>query len=542
MKRWNLLLAMALLGALVAAVVVFASPYAPVVQPVRDIEEIWAIEDARQESETPLVTRLENNGVPLGYDAGQNTFYCTLGPENGDAWPQLHLTAPGADGIEICFVDDYAYDWCRDAIRENYAYQIIAYDDGMFSYAQVVFTGLPMLSLTTAEAVPAHVDVPAQLAWSYDAERSLETYARTHKRGASTLFYGNPKVGYKIEFTRGADGRKKTQMHVEGLGLTDELVLIPCLNEEMMQDRLCWDLYGMLADADEPFGRRDMFYTELIVNGDYEGVFLAMRPFDYAEELNKAGKTAAQTDSIYRTIVPNALDTERPIYTDAGRAAYELYYTHRPVGRAFEPLTAFARAFDAAYEESASGDSALLGVVNGQMDVDSFLRYFLYVQACGLQDNLINNMYVWAHASAQGLTYRLVPWDLNVSWGSGSENYEDQRWHALPILDRTLEIDCGGEIRRRMLEIWREMRAEAFTAENVERLVAQYTAELEESGAYYRDAVRWGKSSSYPDGYSICAYAQLRFDMLDARIEEIAAEENRGRTLEIMEYETRAAD
>jgi len=537
-NRFRLLLAMLLLLAVIAAVVRWASPYAPVVQPVRDMEEIWAIEDSRRESEEPLLTALENNGVALGYDREENTFYCTLGLNNTDIWPQIHLTAPDAGNLQICFVDDYGYDWCSEAIRENYAYQLLAYNDELYSYAQIVFTGMPILRMTTKEEVPAHEDVPVVLTWSYDGQTKMESYARTHKRGASTLFFGNPKVGFKTEFTRGANGMDKVQAEVETLGMTDEFVLIPCLNTEMMQDRLCWDLYGMMNSADQPFGRRDMFYTELFINDEYLGVFLVMKPFDYETELSKASRSAPETDSIYRTIVVNDLDRERPIYVDKDGMDYEVYYTNKPAGHEFEPLMPFIAAALNADRETKKANRAFRETVEKQFNIDSFLRYFLFVQACGLKDNLINNMYIWAKRTPQGYEYHLKPWDLNVSWGGSSENYEDQKWTLLPLFDRAIELDCTGLIRERMLEIWQEMRQEVFTAQTVEKLVQQYTDELQESGAFYRDAGKWEKSEFYPDGYNICAYAQLRFDMLDKRIEEMASDALKGRLLKITEYET----
>ena len=62
--KLRILLVMLLLAAMMAAVVVFASPYAPVVLPApENIEELWEIEDTREESESPLVTALTNHGV-----------------------------------------------------------------------------------------------------------------------------------------------------------------------------------------------------------------------------------------------------------------------------------------------------------------------------------------------------------------------------------------------------------------------------------------------------------------------------------------------
>lgn len=74
--------------------------------------------------------------------------------------------------------------------------------------------------------------------------------------------------------------------------------------------------------------------------------------------------------------------------------------------------------------------------------------------------------------------------------------------------------------------------------ETVERLINQYTFELGDSGAFYRDAVRWGKPNSYADGYNIYAYAKARFEMMDRRIEEIAGEALADRLLRIEGYTT----
>lgn len=85
--RLRLMLGILALVVLLVGTVLLASPYAPVVGAFRPIEEIWAIEDERVMSEIPLVTALSNHNVPLAYDAQQNTFYCTLGLEQGGEWP-----------------------------------------------------------------------------------------------------------------------------------------------------------------------------------------------------------------------------------------------------------------------------------------------------------------------------------------------------------------------------------------------------------------------------------------------------------------------
>ena len=68
------------------------------VQPIIEIEEAWAIEDAREAAQEPLVTAMTREGQALGYDVQSRTFYCTLG-EGAEEWPALSLSARGALGV-----------------------------------------------------------------------------------------------------------------------------------------------------------------------------------------------------------------------------------------------------------------------------------------------------------------------------------------------------------------------------------------------------------------------------------------------------------
>ena len=103
------------------------------VEPLLELEAAWAIEDAREESwENPLVMGMRNGENELGFDAQSNTFYCTMGMDGGDDWPEIALFAKAAEGKEnlrVAWIDDYSYDYRSDAIREGYRYELLAYTD-----------------------------------------------------------------------------------------------------------------------------------------------------------------------------------------------------------------------------------------------------------------------------------------------------------------------------------------------------------------------------------------------------------------------------
>ena len=528
--RLRLLLGMAALLGAAAAAVLLASPYAPVVEPCRDIEDIWAIEDAREESDTPLVTALDNNGQALGYDAASNTFYCTLGLGHEEDWPQLHLTAPGANGVSLCFVDDYTYDWCADAIRDGWAYQILAYTDDAYSYASLVFTGLPIISLETQEALRPHEDIPVRVSVSAAGEAGLTACGRAHERGDTSLRM-RPKHGIKVEFTRHADGTRKTEQEMPLLGRTDEFILIACsMDYLLIRDKLSWDLWNGISSEDEAFGPRETAYCEVFAGDAYLGVYVMMKPYDYAQELARLGADAPAADSLYRLAGRSVHEYDKPLIQDHRGMYYEQHYA--PSGEtghaSLSPyLALFAQEDDAVFNEKALE----------LLDIDSVIRYALFVQACGMTDNEHNNLYIVAHRTEDGYRYLFAPWDLDVSWGRDDDENAEV-WYDFPIFDRLVELDCGGVVRDRLAAIWQQMRENGFSGENVGSLLDGYNAALNDSGAFYRDAERWNRPNAYSENYSIYSYAAARFEMMDRRIAEMTSEALRGRRLRIQGYTT----
>lgn len=527
--RLRLLAAMAALLFAGAAIVVLASPYAPLVEPYREIEEIWEIEDAREESDIPLVTALENHGQPLAYDQYDNTFYCPVALEDGQEWPQLRLTAPQAQGVSLCFVDDYAYDFCADALRDGYAYQIIAYNDTHYSYAQIVFTGLPVVMIDAGQDLIPHEDVPAAFAMSGTDGSYLVTTARAHERGDTSLRM-TPKHGVKVEFTRNADGTKKTQADMPLLGRTDEFILLSgSMDKQLIRDYLSWELYNGVAGADEPFGPRDVHYVELFVNDAYQGVYLIMKPYDYAEEMAKADANAPARDSLYRLAGRSVHEDDKAVAQDHRN----IYYEHHFGPADAEPFAAMEAYFDLFAE---TDDAVFAQKAEKYLDIDSVIRYALLVQACGMTDNEKNNLYIWAHWSEDGLTYRFSPWDMDVSFGKDDEE-NTEVWYEFELFDRLIGIDAAGA-RDRLAAIWKQMRETAFSDENITRLTDAYMQWMDASGAYYRDAVRWGKENAYADAYNIHAYAIARMQMMDRRIQEMTDESLAGHRLRIQGYTT----
>jgi len=522
-KKIRLFLAMVLLSGLLVLTVAWGSPYAPVVQPCpQDIETIWAIEDARTESEEPLVTKLFNQGMPLAYDRENNVFYCTLGLTHEEDWPQLHLTAPEGQDVELVFADDYTYDWCADAIRDGYAYQILAYTEDAFSYAEIVFTGLPLVMIECDGEI-GDLDVPMDVAISSFGSEPVVSTGNVHLRGKGSR--NKEKKNLKVEFTRSAGGRKN-MVDLPVFGLVDEVLLNPMVFDELLvRERLSWTIYGELLGESyrDAFGARKTAYAEVFLNGAYCGVYLMVESMDEENELMKSGDSHLLTDQVYRTLPMNFADDRpmlrSPLYDDAG---FELRY--EPTG--WQQFAGMREYLELLTEKD---DRAFAEKAHKCIDAESAARYALLLQGAGLMDNSNNNVFIWYRKTPEGMKYQFVPWDMDMSWGSAfgdrAKKLGDQydNWRAFEIVDRIIALNVNGAADT-MVQMWRRWREDIFTLEHVTALMQSYFTELSDSGALARNAQRWDIDAD-TEGYEILEFAEMRFAVLDQAMDIV---ENRG--------------
>ena len=512
MKRLGFVLPLLMMTALLIGTVVCFSPYAPAAAPApEDIEAIWSIEDARQESEEPLVRVLYNHGIPLGYDAESNTFYCPLGLEQGDVWPEIRLTAACNSDVKLIFADDYSYDWCKDAIREGYPYQVLAYTDDKFGYFDIVFTGLPVVSVYCENEI-GDADTLAQITFSTYGEEPVSSAAHIHLRGGVTK--QEPKRNLHVEFVRDKSG-KKNLVELSGFGLRENINLNPMVYDEtMLRERISWRLYGDLLGKEYKgaFGARKNAYTEVFLNNEYQGVYLLMEPMDAEEELAKEGSRNLLTDGVYRSRFIRQVN-ERPVIDNplSGSSKYELRY--KPAqSEPFALLEDYLNLLTEPDDEVFCRNAAC-------MDLESVVRYSLLRQVAGLADNVGNNLYLWARETPEGIRYLMAPWDLDYSWGRSPKELgeEYQNWMSFPLVDRMLTCGVAG-FKELMLQRWHEWRQSVFTEEHVMGILEQCSAELTDSGAMVRNAERWNQPVNL-GVEDLMNFISTRFEVMDVAMD-----------------------
>ena len=499
-----------------------------IVQPAPDIEFLWEIEDTRSESPLPLVTYLENNGSPLGYDEQSNTFYCTLGMNTSGDWPEISLIAPTRADISICFADDYTYDWCDQAIADGYAYELIAYTDTEYAYFSLVFTGLPVVSLHTKQEISTEY-IPAYASISSAEHSPVQSLAKTHIRG-SAFHADDQKKSYRLEFHRINQQGKDKKNSISLLGMpndTDWLLISNYTDDSLVRNHLAWDMWKKWNSDNDVFSLLESRMVEVFVNNEYMGLYQLMQRIDTDVEVTRMGGNL-DTDCAFRILAPaNIKDRLVKSFKDTADVNIEI---RKPPSRyteegSFTILDAYSKLADV--KQGLLDDDAFLRELESHMDIEDLLSYFLYSQAISThEDNVYNNLYIWAMYDGTRHRYWYAPWDLDLSFALSHAQAnrpllegQDDICSELHIPVRLLNL--GGLNSRQILwELWTEKRSTILSDNSIYQWLYDAEHLVNASGAYARNSEKWTGSADNLNISEICAYAIQHLNTLDRFMRE----------------------
>ena len=461
------------------------------VKPIMEIEEIWQIEDTRTESENLLVRTMYCDEYELGFDEQSNTFYCSLG-KNGEEWPQISLYASGTEELQVGWVDDYTFDSCAEAIREGYQYELFAYTNDEYSYFNLVFTGLPIVTLHVDEGLDIGEEyIPARATVFGRGFDVFDSAALVHTRGGG---YEKPidKYSYRLEFhdEQGYGRDKKTKKSVLGMEAdSDWLLLGNASDQSAVRNYLAFDLWKKW-NPDGALTVLENRMVELFVNNEYVGLYQIMQRVSPEREIIKAGGRV-ETDCAVRVIAPHNTD-DKPVMDLMDKMGYCVEYQHEPSGdakRVFGNLEEYVLM-----NQRDLDDQTFLDLVKKHVDVEDMMSYYLFLQAAILQsDNIYNNHFVWMFWENGRYVYRLSPWDMDFAF-SGVFQEDGSLMVKFPrapvVAARMLDLDIM-DSRKIFHTIWEQKRETILADDALEEWMLGIEEEINASGAYLRESEKW---------------------------------------------------
>lgn len=469
-------------------------PAPSAVLPIMDIEDIWALEDEREEAQDELVSAMFNNGAALGYDRADQTFYCSL-DVGLEEWPQIELSARGVQGVNVAWLDDYTYDWCSDAVSEGYRYELFVWNETQYAYIGVVFTGLPVVTLRVQEEigetyVAGHWTVASG---NYDA---VDEAALVHLRGGG-FEQQYPKNSYRIEMHGlSAQGtEEKRRLSVLGMEADSDWLLVANTSDETrVRNHLAWDLWKKWNQDGHAFALLDSKLVEVFVNDEYMGVYQLMQRVDVPEEIERMGGNL-NTDIGMRIIAQMNIET-RPVANYRNDCGYfiELRYKpeHMSVERAFKEFDIYHRLNCTRGKDfGVNDDDEFAQFVRCHIDTAEIMEYFLFQQIASFgYDNVYNNVYMWAMRQDGEYKFYLSPWDMDRVFAPVYTDGSDlpNMWFELAVRMLDLNVDNCREILWGLLE---EKKETLLTDDGIYQWFMETEDMLNASGAYRRDILKW---------------------------------------------------
>lgn len=489
------------------------NPVSPVMS-----EEIW---EEKTRVERFEFGSLMCNGIQVPVDYIEKTFYVPIDMES-DEWETLEFTS-GNPEYQILFSEDFTQYDKKELIAEGTDIKFLVYNDTEFSTYHLIFTGLPMIDISTEEGIENQKEIAGNAVF-YDTDFSAQGIQTSdyygHVRGNTSTLY--PKKGYKLNLTKqGADGSiEQNKLSLFDMRKDDDWILYAIYNDESkLRVKLSidlWNEFGAREISPNSTYNSNLTYVELIVDESYYGMYALMEPID-GKQLNLKAN-----DYLYKRKEQNIFSPEP--FEQAKNLEEEVLGFEIKKGEltkdAWLPLAELSKVVTASDEE-------FIKSIGDIIDEDNAMRLWLFIQVITGVDQIHKNAFYVAKREGDSYRFYFAPWDMDLTWGNISGNVEplytefnpegitaSQNWEPGNRLVR-LNVD-GAE--KKMQKLYSQLRQSILSDEAMEERIAELNHTVRNSGAYARERMRWPEGA-YADDYSIVLnYAKERLAYLDTAL------------------------
>lgn len=474
--------------------------------------------------------RLCFRGEELACDRETGVWYLPVDMDSG-LWEAGDFTAVGGE-IDVLPLQDYTLLDKKTVVAGGQKVPFFAWKEKerMGVPVYVVFTGLPVVRVETG----ADLDVDTVFAGNvvfYSAcsnrDWTVSSGFEAHERGQTTRAF--PKKGYRLNLiTVTPTGVvNKNPQSVLGMRDSDSWIFYAIYSDgTKVRDKFnieLWNAFGAVnTPYDVHFGTH-MEYAELVVNGEYRGLYGIMEPVD-SRQLAISDQEFLYKRTMGRELSTEVLDTASPedyLSLQGMEIKGKDGYGSRTDWQRFRDFVEITEAED---PEFVRETGKLLNMENAA-------DLWLYLQMLYGEDNIYKNMFFAFKKEAGGEKLYLVPWDVDLTWGNIYTDQKEQLYTVYdgrkaeeylewPFMDRVIALNAGG-IRSVIEERYRELRRDILSDGHMQKLLESCIHQVQDSGAFMRDAVRWPDSHHDGNYDEIYEFMKKRMIFLDKMIENM---------------------
>lgn len=257
------------------------------------------------------------------------------------------------------------------------------------------------------------------------------------------------------------------------------------------------------------------------MNGEYRGLYGIMEPVD-STQLAISDQEYLYKRTYGRELV-SALFDAAPPENYLGLLGMEI--KGRDGAGSREDWSCF-REFTRLCE---SGDEEFEEAITELLNADNLADIWIYLQMLYGEDNIYKNMFFAFKKEGEGHRLYLVPWDTDLSWGNVYKDSEEELYVVFapenarnylewPLADRILTLNAG-QIREKISARWMQLRGDILSDGAMERLMEECIHQVQDSGAFARDARRWPDGRHDGDYEGMHAFMKERMEYLEESME-----------------------
>ena len=445
----------------------------------------------------------------LFFDEQSQTFYysVTEGSKSGlDPHVSLSSALPDA---KLMFSSRIT----AELIAGNTPILLSVYNDTDYEIFFLKVTTLPMINIDCSETITASVNSEIYLTvfdnGKNSEKRLTESKGVIHSRGATSALY--PKANYRISLKQDSPGGSSRNNRVSLLGMRqddDWLLYAAYSDPEKIRNVFSQNLWYVSCNTDNSYRKEtgtQYRFVELFLNRQYCGLYAICPPID-EKMLGLNGDLTEQVLYKYVYFVG-----DHPEKTENNTAAGVLIKHPSPddppdsdgnYGK--KEYRLFFRYFD--YLNDHRDDNSLLagGIdMDNAIDIHLFVNLIQGVDQTRAEDSTIKNLHLALFRENGRIKGLYCPWDMDLAWGNlwaGDIVHNMVGSYYLSPED-DFNIDCGylaqmikndrQSLTKALSDKYAELRAHAWSDENILAMLNEYEAQIFDSGAYLREMSRW---------------------------------------------------
>ncbi|MFD2933372.1 CotH kinase family protein [Spirosoma flavum] len=386
----------------------------------------------------------------------------------------------------VFFDKSYVFSSPINTIQVGLPYSVSFNEDTYKLY----FTRLPIVTLNEKDSIQQDIYASGLLNIDDTTGAVYKSSIGIKIRGAYSSTF--PKKSYHLQLWTDSTGNTTQDESIFGMRSDKTWLLLAMYNEKLrLNNKLSHDLWlkihklyyaDLESDAHSTIRSR---YVEVILNGDYQGVYLFTEDMDRKQLKLKKQTNADNGGELYKgdswdigtlfTGVPTLPSVSTELW-----GGWELSYPDTTNWKNLYDFTNFAVT---------SSDSTFKQKISTKIRQDNFADYFIFLNLLRAEDNTGKNLFLARDNVNE--PYFIAPWDLDGTWGyywDGSQKNTTNDVLSNSLFNRLLTTQS---FKNQLTTRWFSLRKTTLSIDSLYGSINANYEFLSKNGVYERENMKW---------------------------------------------------